>query len=109
MTAEASDEVAFTSHQVRPLAELIGTRFDVVLANAGPLSRQQLRAYAAAGSYPIQPDVQDTLRYARRVVTEQLAAAGDLARHDPELLGQCLVEMGAEHLLEASEALPAGA
>jgi len=109
MTAEASDEVALTSHQVRPLAELIGTRFDVVLANAGPLSRQQLRAYAAAGSYPIQPDVQDTLRYARRVVTEQLAVAGDLARHDPELLGQCLVEMGAEHLLEASEALPAGA
>jgi len=42
-------------------------------------------------------------------VTEQLAVAGDLARHDPELLGQCLVEMGAEHLLEASEALPAGA
>ncbi|TMF98171.1 MAG: hypothetical protein E6I10_05530 [Chloroflexi bacterium] len=109
MTAEASDEVGLTSHQVRPLAELIGTRFDVVLANAGPLSRQQLRAYAAAGSYPIQPDVQDTLRYARRVVTEQLAVAGDLARHDPELLGQCLVEMGAEHLLEASEALPAGA
>ena len=109
MTAEASDEVALTSHQVRPLAELIGTRFDVVLANAGSLSRQQLRAYAAAGSYPIQPDVQDTLRYARRVVTEQLAVAGDLARHDPELLGQCLVEMGAEHLLEASEALPAGA
>ncbi len=109
MTAEASDEVALTSHQVRPLAELIGTRFDVVLANAGPLSRQQLRAYAATGSYPIQPDVQDTLRYARGVVTEQLAVAGDLARHDPELLGQCLVEMGAEHLLEASEALPAGA
>ena len=109
MTAEASDEVALTSHQVRPLAELIGTRFDVVLANAGQLSQRQRHAYAAGRSYPIQPDVQETLRYACRVVTEQLAVAGDLARHDPELLGQCLVEMGAEHLLEASEAVPAGA
>jgi len=109
MTAEGSAEVALASHQVSPLASLIGTRFDTVLANAGPLSRHQLQAYAAAGSYPIQPDVQETLRYARGVRTEQLAAAGDLARHDPELLGQCLVEMGAEHLLEASEALPAGA
>jgi 2-phospho-L-lactate transferase/gluconeogenesis factor (CofD/UPF0052 family) len=109
MTAEGSDEVALASHQVRPLAELIRTPFDVVLANTGPFSPRQLRAYAAARSYPIEPDIEDTMRYARRVMTEQLAAAGDLARHDPELLGQCLVEIGAQHLLEASEAVPAGA
>jgi len=109
MTAEGSAEAPLASQQVSPLASLIGGRFDAVVANAGPLSRQQLHTYAAAGSFPIEPDVQETLRYARRVMTEQLAAAGDLARHDPELLGQCLVEMGAEHLLEASEALPAGA
>ena len=109
MTAEGSDEVALTSHHVRPLAGLLGHRFDVVLANAGPFSRRQLQAYAAAESYPIEPDVQDTMRYADRVMTEQLAAAGDLARHDPELLGQCLVEIGAQHLLEMSEAVPAGA
>jgi 2-phospho-L-lactate transferase/gluconeogenesis factor (CofD/UPF0052 family) len=109
MTAEGSDEVALTSHQVRPLAALLGNRVDVVLANAGPFSRRQLHAYAAAESYPIEPDVQVTMQYADRVVTEQLAAAGDLARHDPELLGQCLVEIGAQHLLETSEAVPAGA
>jgi 2-phospho-L-lactate transferase/gluconeogenesis factor (CofD/UPF0052 family) len=109
MTAEASDEVPLVSHHVRPLAELIGARFDVVVANGGPFSQRQLHAYAAAGSYPIRPDVQDTMRYARRVMTEPLAVAGDLARHDPELLGQCLVEIGAQHLLEGSEAVPAGA
>ena len=109
MTAEGSAEAPLASQQVSPLASLIGGRFDAVVANAGPLSRQQLHTYAAAGSFPIEPDVQETLRYAPRVMTEQLAAAGDLARHDPELLGQCLVEMGAEHLLEASEAVPAGA
>jgi 2-phospho-L-lactate transferase/gluconeogenesis factor (CofD/UPF0052 family) len=109
MTAEGSDEVALSSHQVRPLARLLDNRFDVVVANAGPFGQRQLHAYAAAASYPIQPDVPDTMRYARRVMTEQLAAAGDLARHDPEQLGQCLVEIGAENLLEASEALPAGA
>ncbi len=109
MTAEGSDEVALTSHQVRPLVSLLGTSVDVVLANAGPFSRRQLRVYAAAESYPIEPDLVDTMRYAGRVITEQLAAAGDLARHDPELLGQCLVEIGAQHLLEASEAVLTGA
>ena len=103
MTAEASGEVPLTSHYVGPLSELIGSRFDVALANARPSSPGQLRAYAAAGAYPIQPDVEETLPYARRVLPEQLTGAGDLARHDPEELGQCLVEMGAEHLLRAGE------
>jgi 2-phospho-L-lactate transferase/gluconeogenesis factor (CofD/UPF0052 family) len=109
MTAEGSNEVALASHQVRPLTDLIGARFDVVLSNSGPFSQRQLRAYAAAASYPIEPDTEDARLYAHRVLTEQLAAAGDLARHDAEQLGQCLVEIGAAHLLEASEALPRGA
>jgi 2-phospho-L-lactate transferase/gluconeogenesis factor (CofD/UPF0052 family) len=109
MTAEGSGEVALTSHQVGPLACLLGASVDVVLANAGPFSQRQLHVYAAAESYPIEPDVVDTMRYAGQVMTEQLAAAGDLARHDPELLGQCLVEIGAQHLLEASEAVLTGA
>ena len=109
MTAEGLSEVGLTSHQVGPLACLLGTSVDVVLANAGPFSQRQLHVYAAAGSYPIDADVVDTMRYAGQVMTEQLAAAGDLARHDPELLGQCLVEIGAQHLLEASEAVLTGA
>jgi len=109
MTAEDSGEVPRTSHFVGPLSELVGTKFDVALANSRPFSPVQLRAYAAAGAYPIQADVEDTMPYARQVMTEPLAAAGDLARHDPEELGQCLLEIGAQHLLEASEAVPAGA
>ena len=109
MTAEGSDEVPLASQHVRPLAELIGIPFDVALTNSGPFSHGQVRAYAAAGALPIQADTEATLRYARRVLTEQLGAAGHLARHDPEELGQCLVEIGAEHLLATSEAQPQGA
>jgi 2-phospho-L-lactate transferase/gluconeogenesis factor (CofD/UPF0052 family) len=109
MTAEHSDDVPLTSRYIAPLSELIGSRFDVALANSGPVSPAQLRAYAAMGAHPIQPDVDETMRYAGRVRTEQLATRGDLARHDPEQLGQCLVEIGAEHLLEASEAVAQGA
>jgi 2-phospho-L-lactate transferase/gluconeogenesis factor (CofD/UPF0052 family) len=104
MTAEDSGEVPLTSRYLGPLSELVGTRFDVALANSRPFSPAQLRAYGAAGAYPIRPDVEETLPYALRVLPEQLTAAGDLARHDPEELGQCLVEMGVEHLLSAGEA-----
>jgi 2-phospho-L-lactate transferase/gluconeogenesis factor (CofD/UPF0052 family) len=109
MTAENSGEIPLTSHHVGPLAELTGTIFDVALTNSGPFTPQQLRAYAAAGASPIRADVEDTMRYARAILTEQLAGPGDLARHDPEALGQCLVEIGAEHLLNAGEAEAQGA
>jgi len=109
MTAEGSDEVPDASQHVRPLAELIGIQFDVALTSSGPFSRGQVRAYAAAGALPIQADTEAMMRYARRVLTEQLGAAGHLARHDPEELGQCLVEIGAEHLLNPGEAEAQGA
>ena len=109
MTAEDSDEVPLTSHQVGALASLTGTGFDVVLANSGPFTPGQLRVYAAAGSHPIRPDVEATTRFATRLLTEQLAAPGDLARHDPEQLGECLVDVGAEHLLNSCEAEARGA
>jgi 2-phospho-L-lactate transferase/gluconeogenesis factor (CofD/UPF0052 family) len=109
MTAEAAGEVPRTSHYLRPLSELIGTRFDVALANSRPFSPGQLRAYIAAGADPIRADIEATAPYAVRVLTEPLAAAGDLARHDPDELGQCLVEIGAEHLLSAGEAEARGA
>ena len=109
MTAEGSDEVPHASQHVRPLAELIGIQFDVALTSSGPFSRGQVRAYAAAGAVPIQADTEAMMRYARRVLTEQLGAAGHLARHDPEELGQCLVEIGAEHLLNPGEAEAQGA
>jgi hypothetical protein len=42
-------------------------------------------------------------------MTEDVAARGDLARHDPEQLGESLVELGAQSLLEAVEEQAAGA
>jgi 2-phospho-L-lactate transferase/gluconeogenesis factor (CofD/UPF0052 family) len=109
MTAEDSDEAATTSQWVRALSALAGVTFDIALANSGPFTPRQLRAYAAAGARPIQPDPDATRPYAREVRTQQLAAAGDLARHDPEQLGETLVEIGAEHLMNAWEAELQGA
>jgi hypothetical protein len=37
------------------------------------------------------------------VVAESLAAPGDLARHNPERLGECLLEVGAQGLSRATE------
>jgi 2-phospho-L-lactate transferase/gluconeogenesis factor (CofD/UPF0052 family) len=103
MTDEHSGEVPLTSHHVGALAALIGVAFDLALVNSGPFSAEQLRAYAAAGAHPIRPDVEATMAFTRRVLTEQLGAPGDLARHDPEQLGECLVQVGAEHLVNSRE------
>jgi 2-phospho-L-lactate transferase/gluconeogenesis factor (CofD/UPF0052 family) len=103
MTAEDSSEAATTSHQVRALATLTGCQFDVVLANHGSFSSNQLRRYAAAGARPVVPDVEATSLRAHQVVTEPLAAPGDLARHDPERLGECLLEVGADWLGRRAE------
>lgn len=109
MTAEDGEEPAVTSHHVGALAELTGITFDAALVNAGPFSAAQLRTYAAAGAHPIQPDIEATRRYARQILTERLSVSGDLARHDPEQLGERLVEIGAEALLRADEAISKGA
>lgn len=101
MTAEDANEVDTTSSHVEALSSLTGVTFDVALANSGPFNPTQLRAYAAAGARPIRPDAERTMPYTRQLLTEQLAAPGDLARHDPESLGECLVDIGAEHLLNS--------
>ncbi len=109
MTAQGSQEIATTSHHVRALAALTGITFDVALANAGAFTPGQLRAYAAVGAYPIRPDDDATRRYARQLLTEQLGVRGDLARHDPEQLGESLVEIGARYLLQTVEGEAKGA
>jgi 2-phospho-L-lactate transferase/gluconeogenesis factor (CofD/UPF0052 family) len=103
MTDEDTREVPLTSHHVGALAALTGIPFDVALANSGHFSAGQLRAYAAAGAQPIRPDVEATMAFTKRLLTEQLGAPGDLARHDPEQLGECLVQVGAEHLVNWRE------
>lgn len=109
MTSEDSEEAATTSQSVRSLSALTGMTFDVALANSGPFTPRQLKAYAAVGARPIQPDRDATRPYALEVLTHQLGAAGDLARHDPEQLGETLVEIGAEYLMNAWEAELQGA
>jgi 2-phospho-L-lactate transferase/gluconeogenesis factor (CofD/UPF0052 family) len=103
MTAEDAGEEPTTSHQVRALASLIGCQFDVAVANHGVLSSIQLKRYAAAGARAVVPDVEATGLRAREVVTERLSAPGDLARHDPERLGECLLEVGAQWLGRRAE------
>jgi 2-phospho-L-lactate transferase/gluconeogenesis factor (CofD/UPF0052 family) len=109
MTAENSQDAPTTSRQVEALAALTGLTFDVVLSNSGSFSPGQLRAYGARGAHAIEPDLEATMRYTRRIITEQLAARGDLARHDPEQLGESLVEIGAHALFLADEAEAQGA
>lgn len=105
MTAEGdSTGGASSSDQVRALARDSSTQFDIVLANSASFSRSQLQAYAARGTQPILPDAEQTAQYAKRVITEELTAPGDLARHDPKRLGECLIEIGSASLLN-SEAL----
>jgi 2-phospho-L-lactate transferase/gluconeogenesis factor (CofD/UPF0052 family) len=98
MTAEDKDEEATTSHQVRALSTLTGCDFDAVVANQGSFTPSQLRRYAAAGARPVVADPEPTTMRARQLVTERLSAPGDLARHDPERLGECLLELGAQLL-----------
>ncbi|HET9848574.1 MAG TPA: 2-phospho-L-lactate transferase CofD family protein [Candidatus Dormibacteraeota bacterium] len=103
MTAEEARDEATTSAQVRALTLLTGRTFDVVVANSGSFSNRQLDRYAAAGARPITPDIAATQAQARLLVVEPLAAAGDLARHDPERLGECLLEVGAQSLTRPVE------
>ena len=103
MTAEDASDEATTSAQVRALALLLGSNVDVVVANSGSFSNRQLDRYAAAGARPIIPDVPATETQARLLVIEPIAAAGDLARHDPERLGECLLEVGAQSLTRPAE------
>ena len=104
MTAEhSSEEATTTSHQARALAKLTGCHFDVVVANHGVVHSNQLKRYAAAGARPVSPDVEATSLHAHQVVTERLSAPGDLARHDPDRLGECLLEVGVQWLGQRKE------
>jgi len=98
MTGENDGSPATTSHEVAQLTELAPGVIDVVLANEPAFTTRQLEAYAATGARPIRPDVEQTTRLVSRVRQERLTIQGDLARHDAALLGEHLIEIGAEAL-----------
>jgi len=98
MTGENDGSPATTSHEVAQLTELAPGVIDVVLANEPAFTTRQLQAYAATGARPIRPDVEQTTRLVSRVRQERLTIQGDLARHDAALLGEHLIEIGAQAL-----------
>jgi len=67
--------------------------FDTVLCNRAPLPEGLEKTYRASGSYPVAVD-EDALRsLGLCVVSEDLLAAGEYARHDPEKLRRALVKL----------------
>ena len=105
MTAEHEQGEAWTSSEVAMLIGAVPDVFDTILANEPALTEKQLASYDAEGARPIVPDVEATSRSAKRLVTERLAAKGNLARHDPALLGECLIKIGAAALVESTKPL----
>ena len=105
MTAEHEQGEARTSSEVEMLTQALPDVFDTVLANEPALTDKQLEAYDAEGARPIVPDLEATSRWVKRLVTERLAARGTLARHDPALLGECLIKIGAAALVESTKPL----
>ena len=105
MTAEHEQGEARTSSEVEMLTRALPDVFDTVLANEPALTDKQLEAYDAEGARPIVPDLEATSRWVKRLVTERLAARGTLARHDPALLGECLIKIGAAALVESTKPL----
>jgi len=105
MTAEHEKGEARTSSEVAMLTRALPDVFDTILANEPALTDKQLEAYDAEGARPIVPDVEATSRSVKRLVTERLAAKGNLARHDPALLGECLIKIGAAALVESTKPL----
>ena len=101
MTAEHEGAAATASGDLHRLSGWLPRLPDVALVNVPALRERQLRAYAAMGSCPIVPDVEAARRYARRIVREPLAADGDLARHDPQRLGDALIQIGSAAVMEA--------
>jgi 2-phospho-L-lactate transferase/gluconeogenesis factor (CofD/UPF0052 family) len=108
MTAEHEQGEARTSSEVARLTRAVPDVFDTILANEPALTDKQLASYDAEGARPVVPDVEATSRLVTRLVTERLAAPGTLARHDPALLGECLVKIGAAAYVESTTHLNSG-
>jgi 2-phospho-L-lactate transferase/gluconeogenesis factor (CofD/UPF0052 family) len=98
MTGEHDGSLATTSQEVTQLTGLAPGLIDVVLANEPAFTTRQLEAYAATGARPIRLDLEQTARLVPRVRQERLTSQGDLARHDAALLGEHVIEIGAEAL-----------
>jgi hypothetical protein len=103
MTAEGDpNDEPTTSHQLKAITSCVGLSFDFVVASSAAFTRQQLEAYADVGARPVRPDPEQSSAYGATLVTEELVAPGNLARHDPKRLGETLIEVGTRSTLAIS-------
>ena len=83
------------SNFVKLLLEYLGTAepLDYLLFNTSPLPERLLQRYAAEGQYPIELDLEECRKVARRVVCRPVLAAGVYLHHDSQALAKSIMEI----------------
>ena len=82
---------AFVAEALRYLGP--GGAISHLLLNAASFPHAVLERYAQERSFPVEGDVERCLELVGAVVSTPLAAAGTLARHDPDLLAQQILRI----------------
>jgi uncharacterized cofD-like protein len=92
------------SDHLRAISEHAAGRrlFDYVVLNTGAVSRRLLKRYADEGAVPVANDVDRIRQLGATPVEAPLLEEGDVARHDPHLLAQLLLELAAGRPQEAA-------
>jgi len=84
-----------------------GNTIDYVLANDRSFPQEVIDRYAVEHSLSVEIDIDRCYGYADKVICAPLAAAGELVRHDPNLLAQAILSIAqAQNLSQASPPTP---
>ncbi len=70
-----------------------GGAINHLLLNAAPFQHEVLERYAQEHSFPAENDIERCQELVGTVVSTSLASSGTLARHDPELLAQQVLQI----------------
>lgn len=89
MTKVGETDGCGVARHVEVIEGYLGRQADVVICNTRLPERVVLDRYAAEDKHPVQVDVPERWD-GRRVIMVDLLAPGELARHDPGLLGHAL-------------------
>jgi len=77
------------------------------LANDRSFPQEVIDRYAVEHSLSVEIDIDRCYGYADKVICAPLAAAGELVRHDPNLLAQAILSIAqAQNLSQASPPTP---
>lgn len=92
MTQPGETDGYHLSDHIRALRRHVGTNFpDCVIAHEGPIPKKLIEKYAALGSTPVLPDIAGSQEFdGVRLITRDLLAVGDTARHDSVRLAQVI-------------------